>query len=103
HPDREALGMMVAAVVLARERALAVDRAAELAAPDHQRLVEQPALLEVGDQAVAGVIDIAALERQIARHIAVLIPAAMEDLHEATAALDQPPREQTTRGKAARA
>jgi hypothetical protein len=33
--------------------ALAVDGAAELAAPDDQRVVEQPALLEVGDEPVA--------------------------------------------------
>ena len=50
HPEREALGMVVAAVVVAGELALAIDGPAELAAPDHQRVVEQPALLEVGDQ-----------------------------------------------------
>ena len=42
--------MMVAAVVLRRQLALAVDRAAELAAPDDQRVVEQPALLQILDQ-----------------------------------------------------
>ena len=41
---------MVAAVVVCRQLALAVDRAAELAAPDDQRVVEQAALLQVLDQ-----------------------------------------------------
>ena len=45
--------MVVAAVVVAGQLALAVDRPAELAAPDDQRVVEQPALLQVGDQGVA--------------------------------------------------
>ena len=44
-PHGEAARMMVAAVVVGRQLALAVDRAAELAAPHHQRVVEQPALL----------------------------------------------------------
>ena len=58
-PDGEALGMVVAAVVVARELALAIDGAAELAAPDHERVVEQSALLQVGDQGVAGLVDVA--------------------------------------------
>ena len=41
HPDGKTLGMVVAAVVVARELALAVDRAAEFAAPDDQRVVQQ--------------------------------------------------------------
>src|SRR5204863_3542931 len=95
HPDGEALGMMVAAVVVARQIALAVNSPSELAAPYDQRLVEQAALLEVADQAVARVIDVAALQRQVARDVAVLVPAAMEDLHEAHAALDQTPGQET--------
>ena len=43
----EAARMMIAAVVLARQLALAVDRPAELAAPDDQRVVEHAALLQV--------------------------------------------------------
>ena len=42
--------MVVAAVVVGGQRALAVDGPAEFAAPDDQRVVEQPALLQVGDQ-----------------------------------------------------
>ena len=40
HPHREAAGVMVAAVVLSGEPPLAVNRAAELAAPDHECVFE---------------------------------------------------------------
>ena len=49
HPHGEAAGVMVAAVVFFAEAALGVDRAAELAAPDDERVVEQAALLEILD------------------------------------------------------
>ena len=42
---REALDVMIAAVAALRHR-----RAAEFAAPDHQRVVEHAALLQVRDQ-----------------------------------------------------
>ena len=47
-------GMMIAAVIVFGELALAINRAPELAAPDHQRVVEQPALLQILDQRRAG-------------------------------------------------
>ena len=94
--------MMVAAVVLLRQAALRVDRAAEFAAPDDQRLVEQPALLEVLDQAVAGLIDVAALVGQPAGDVGVRVPVVVVDLHEAHAALDHPPGQQRRVGERAR-
>ena len=63
HPDGEDVGVMVAA-----ERFLVVDvplaerSAAELAAPDDQRVVEQSALLEVFDQRGARLVGVAALD-----------------------------------------
>src|SRR6516165_3568425 len=45
HPGWEAPWVVVAAVVFTAQLALAVDRSAKLAAPDHQGVVEQPALL----------------------------------------------------------
>ena len=45
-PHGEGVGMMVAAVVAPLHHR----RAAELAAPDHERVVEQAALLQVLDQ-----------------------------------------------------
>ena len=50
-PDGEALGVVVAPVA-----ALGEGRSAELAAPPDQRIVEQPARLQVGEQAGDGQI-----------------------------------------------
>src|SRR5204862_8215008 len=51
HPDREAARVMVASDVFpVVEIALREYRAAELASPDDQRVLEQPALLEVHHQ-----------------------------------------------------
>ena len=51
HPDGEAVRVVVAAQELRAAAGLVHRRAAELAAPDDQRLVEQAALLQVLDQA----------------------------------------------------
>jgi hypothetical protein len=61
HPAGEAARVMIAAVVGRGELALRVVRAPELAAPDDQRVVEQAALFQVGDQRVAGAVDVGAL------------------------------------------
>ena len=100
-PDREALGMVIAAVIVVRECALAVDRAAELTTPDHQRVVEQPALFQVVDQGVAGLVDVATLVGQIAGDVEMLVPAAMEDLDEPDVAFDEPACQQSTPGERA--
>src|SRR5262245_2417587 len=72
----EATAMMIAAVVRGGESALAVDGAAELAAPDHQRVVEHAAAFQVANQRRRGLIDILALPANLTRQIAVLVPAA---------------------------
>ena len=54
-PHGEGVGVMVAAVVAA---ALDHRRAAELAAPDHERVVQQAALLQIGDQGGAGLVGV---------------------------------------------
>ena len=53
-PDREAVGVVVAAVGALRTRG-----AAELGGPDHERVVEQAAVLEVVEQAGDGLVDLA--------------------------------------------
>src|SRR5687767_9765863 len=50
HPDRKTARMMIAPVDAARSAALRVDGAAELAAPDHQGVVEEPALGQIDHQ-----------------------------------------------------
>ena len=57
HPHGEGVRMMVAAV----GAALHHRRAAKLAAPDHQRVVEQAALLQILDQRGAGLVGVVAV------------------------------------------
>ena len=95
---------MIAAVVVGRQLALAVDRAAELAAPDHQRVVQQAALLSDPASAPRSRWSVSLrLAGNLLRQIVVLVPAAMEELDEAHAALGQPPRQQAVRREACRA
>ena len=49
HPDAEATGMVIAAVVLFRKFALAINRTAELTSPDHKRVLQPAALLQLAD------------------------------------------------------
>src|SRR5262245_41279988 len=67
HPDRKAPRVMVASVILLGEPALRINRPAKFAAPNDQRLVQQPALLQILHQAVTGLINVAALIGQAAR------------------------------------
>ena len=101
HPDREAARVVVAAVVRGGELALRVDRAAELAAPDDQRVVEQPALLQVLDQRGRGLVGVVALAADLVRQVAVLVPAHVVELDEAHAALGQAAGQQAVGGVAA--
>src|SRR2546426_2711310 len=85
-PHGEAAAMVVAAVVVLGERPLAVDAPAELAAPDHQSLVEEASLLQVLDQGRRGPVHVPALPADLAGEVPVLVPAAVEELDEADAA-----------------
>ena len=102
---REAVVVVVAAVhlplVRARGGELDGGRAAELAPPDHQGVVQHPALLEVheerGDRPVALVRQRAMAGRQIV----VVVPGlavAVPELDEADPALQQPPGRQELAG-----
>ncbi len=65
HPDREAVRMVVAAQELRAAARLVHRGAAELAAPDHQRLVQQPAPLEVAKEGRDRPVDFPALLGQV--------------------------------------
>src|SRR5205823_15020634 len=101
HPNRVAAPMMIAAVIVLFNFALAIDRAPEFAAPNHQCVVQQTALLEVFDQGSAGLVGVFALFFDAFRQIAVLIPATMVELDEPHAALGHAAREQTVVGEGA--
>ena len=91
-------------VVVAADRAahLAHRRAAEFSAPDHQRLVEQPALLEVVEQSRTRLVDLTAglLESFLqVLAAAVMIPFGVKQRNESRAPFDQPPGQQTIVGE----
>src|SRR5262249_20663244 len=80
---------------------LAEDGAAELGGEDDERVLEQPALLQVLDQRGGGLVDVAALVRELARQRDVLVPAAVEQLYEPDVALQQAARQLAFRRTAA--
>src|SRR5262249_36462962 len=83
------------------EVALSIGGAAELAAPDDESGIQEAARLQVLDQGGDRLIDIANLPARAADDVGVLVPAAVEKLHETDAALDQAPREQGLAGEGA--
>ena len=93
-PDRHGLVVVIAAVAALRHR-----RAAELAGPDDERVVEHAALLQIGDERHAGAVDLLRLEGDAFLHAAVMIPVLVIELDEAHAALGQATREQAIRGE----
>src|SRR5258708_4494548 len=95
HPNCEATPVMIAAMIVFGERALAINGAPELPTPNHQRLIEEAARFEIRNKRSAGLVHVTALAADLFRQIAVLIPASMHQLHEAHAAFDHPAREQT--------
>ena len=89
HPHREAAWVVVATVVILRESALAVDGPSEFSAPDDERIVEHPALLEVFDEGVAGLVDVLALAWHASADVGVVVPVIMVNLDEAYAAFNE--------------
>ena len=85
-------------IVIAPILALRDREAPELARPEHDGGIEQPARLEILHQRGAGLIRLRAKSLQTLRVLVVRIPrlAAEEELHETHTALDEPPRQQTT-------
>ncbi len=80
---------MITAVIIGCQLALAVNPAAELTAPDNQRVVEQAALFEIENQRGRSLIGVVALTSNRLRQGQVLVPAAMDELDEPHAALGQ--------------
>src|SRR5262249_12431677 len=78
-------------------------RATELAAPDDERVLEQPTPLEVGEERGDGPVYGVAASLEVGLEVAVLVPAAAADLDEAHARLDHAPREQARAAEGVRA
>ena len=60
-PHAKVARVMIAPIILAREFTLTVNRAAEFAAEDHKRIVEQTTLLEILHQRGGRLISVHAL------------------------------------------
>ena len=91
HPSREGIGMMIAAPLLAVFHvALQKGRAAKFTAPNDERVIEQPALLEITQQSGARLVGVFALGVQFSGHAAVLVPPCVHHLHKARAAFNKP-------------
>ena len=84
---------MIPAMVVFRQLALRIDGASKFTAPDHQRFVEHATLLQVSHQGGGRLINAPTLPAEISREVAVLIPAAVEQLHERNTTLGQSPRD----------
>jgi hypothetical protein len=97
-PHRDPVRVVIAAVA-----ALGGRGPAELAAPPHQRVVEQAAALEVAEQAGDGPIDLAGVLLVVAAEVGVPVPldgrVAVRHLDEAHAALDQAAGQEALPGK----
>src|SRR5690606_25926684 len=81
----EAFRLVLASVRFDRRgsgKVLAPRRATEFARPEHERIFEEAALLEILDQAGDGAIHRRAASAQGVADVAVMIPAADGDLHE---------------------
>ena len=89
HPETEAGGVVVAPVVL-----LDVWRAAKLAAPDDEGLVEQSAFLEVAQQGGQRLVGGGAVASERGVEVAMLIPVAVRHLDEPDAGLGEATRHQ---------
>ena len=81
--------MVVAAVVLLGEDALAVGGAAEFPAPDDEGFVEEAALFEVGDEGGGALVGFLTFLAQSGGEAAVVVPVAMAELDKADAALGE--------------
>lgn len=95
--DPQTARIAVATAVVGGQRPLRVNRPAELASPDHQRVVGQAVLLEIHDQRSRRLIGVIALTVDRLWHTAVATPTRVGQLDEPYVALGQSPREQADR------
>ena len=79
---------------------LAEGRATELPPPGDERVVEEPALLEVEDQRRRRPLGVTALLLELREEVAVLIPAGVHELHEPGASFEESACDQAVGGEA---
>src|SRR5690606_17974447 len=90
---------MVAPEVILAQSALAVTGASELTAPDDEGVVEQAAALEIDDKRGAGLVRESGLVADALGESAMMIPVAMDELHEANTAFHKAACEEAVVGE----
>src|SRR5262249_12611012 len=101
-PHREAVMVVIAT---GKGRQLGHGGPAELASPDHQNLVQEPALLQVGEERGDGLVPLVGKLAVVSLNVFVVIPRlarAAPDLDEAHAPLQQTANDQELPGLGAR-
>ena len=94
HPNRVTTAVVVAAVIVLHSP-LAVDGPSELPPPDDERVVEHAPGLEVGQKRRLRLVDVAGLLGDVRWQRAMLVPAAVIELHTANPPFEQPAGEET--------
>ena len=98
HPGAEAFGLMFAAMFFdgsSPAEVLAPWCSSELAAPDHEGVVEETARLEVEDECGTGQVASSTAFGEAATDIAMMVPSIHGDLDEADAGFAEAPCEET--------
>src|ERR1700738_938492 len=98
HPDAETVRVMVAAGALIDLLKLAERGSAEFAAPDHERAVEQAALLQVCEQGTNRLIGDPAVFGKPFLDVLMIVPTRVRQHYEPHTALHHAPRQQTVSG-----
>src|SRR5690606_25877398 len=84
HPDGEGIGMVIASPLASQGRIVLNHRcASEFSTPYDERFVEEPALLQIGDQCCRGLIGVSTDYLEVSFNVAVMIPIRMETGNEA--------------------
>ena len=89
HPHTEASRMVIAAIIGGRQSSLRIICPSELAAPDHQRVLQHATLPQIFQEGRAGLVGFFALDFHAAGNVAVMIPTLMVELDEPNAAFCQ--------------
>src|ERR1700690_2752822 len=82
HPHGEASRMVVASVAFRRKITLAINRTTELAGPQHQRIVQHAALLQVLKQGRGCLVGVRTLWRKLPRYTLMMVPPHVVKLDE---------------------
>ena len=96
HPSGKSARMMVPAIILLGQFALAISGPPELTSPNNQGVLEHASLLEILDESGAPLVNVLALIFMLTGQSPVGIPATMEDLDIADTSLGQSSRIQAT-------